>query len=42
MDNNKFTWLEKILNQELKETYLLGYYLQRAELNKGKKEQEEM
>lgn len=33
---------EKILNQELKETYLLGYYLQRAELNKGKKEQEEM
>ena len=29
------------LNQELKETYLLGYYLQRAELNKKKEEKEE-
>lgn len=29
-----------VLNQELKETYLLGYYLQRAELN-GKKEEKE-
>lgn len=30
-----------LLNQELKETYLLGYYLQRAELNKKKDEQKE-
>ena len=30
------------LNQELKETYLLGYYLQRAELNKKKEEKEEV
>lgn len=30
-----------VLNQELKETYLLGYYLQRAELNKKKEEKEE-
>ncbi len=29
------------LNQKLKETYLLGYYLQRAELNKKKEEQQE-
>ena len=29
------------LNQELKETYLLGYYLQRAELNKKREEKEE-
>lgn len=29
---------EQKLNQSLKETYLLGYYLQRAELNKGKDE----
>lgn len=29
------------LNQSLKETYLLGYYLQRAELNKKKEEQKE-
>ena len=27
----------KSMNQELKETYLLGYYLQRAELNRSKK-----
>ena len=27
----------KSMNQELKETYLLGYYLQRAELNQSKK-----
>lgn len=27
----------KAMNQELKETYLLGYYLQRAELNRSKK-----
>ena len=26
------------MNQELRETYLLGYYLQRAELNKKKEE----
>lgn len=32
---------EQKLNQGLKETYLLGYYLQRAELNKKKEEQEE-
>ncbi len=32
---------EKILNQGLKETYLLGYYLQRAELNKKKESAEE-
>ncbi|MEY8508368.1 type I-C CRISPR-associated protein Cas8c/Csd1 [Lachnospiraceae bacterium 42-17] len=30
-----------VLNQELKETYLLGYYLQRAELNKKREEKEE-
>lgn len=30
-----------VLNQGLKETYLLGYYLQRAELNKKKDEQKE-
>ena len=30
-----------LLNQELKETYLLGYYLQRAELNKNNSEQKE-
>lgn len=30
-----------ILNQGLKETYLLGYYLQRAELNKKKDNQKE-
>lgn len=30
-----------ILNQSLKETYLLGYYLQREELNKKKEETEE-
>lgn len=30
-----------LLNQELKETYLLGYYLQRSELNKKKDEQKE-
>ncbi len=29
------------LNQELKESYLLGYYLQRAELNKKKEEKKE-
>ncbi len=29
---------ESFLNQRLKETYLLGYYLQRAELNKKKEE----
>lgn len=29
------------LNQGLKETYLLGYYLQRAELNKKKDDQKE-
>lgn len=32
---------EKALNQRLKESYLLGYYLQRAELNKKKEEQKE-
>ncbi len=32
---------EKKLNQRLKETYLLGYYLQRAELNKKKVSQKE-
>lgn len=32
---------EVVLNQELKETYLLGYYLQRAELNRKKEEKEE-
>ncbi len=32
---------EQKLNQGLKETYLLGYYLQRAELNKKKEEQKE-
>ena len=31
----------KKLNQELKESYLLGYYLQRAELYKRKEEQKE-
>lgn len=30
-----------VLNQGLKETYLLGYYLQRAELNKKKDDQKE-
>lgn len=30
-----------LLNQELKETYILGYYLQRAELNKKKDNQKE-
>ena len=30
-----------LLNQELKETYILGYYLQRAELNKKKDDQKE-
>lgn len=30
-----------ILNQSLKETYLLGYYLQRMELNRNNKEQKE-
>lgn len=29
------------LNQELKEGYLLGYYLQRAELNRKKEEKKE-
>lgn len=32
---------EPKLNQSLKETYLLGYYLQRAELNKKKETQKE-
>lgn len=32
---------EKVLNQGLKESYLLGYYLQRAELNKKKDNKEE-
>lgn len=32
---------EQKMNQGLKETYLLGYYLQRAELNKGKEKQED-
>lgn len=32
---------EQVLNQRLKESYLLGYYLQRAELNKTKEEQKE-
>lgn len=32
---------QAILNQGLKETYLLGYYLQRAELNKRKDEHKE-
>lgn len=32
---------EPILNQSLKETYLLGYYLQRMELNRNNKKQEE-
>lgn len=32
---------ERKLNQELKETYLLGYYLQRAELYKKKEENTE-
>lgn len=31
----------KVLNQELSETYLLGYYLQRAELNKKKDDKKE-
>ncbi len=31
---------EQVLNQRLKENYLLGYYLQRAELNKDKKKEE--
>ena len=30
-----------VLNQGLKETYLLGYYLQRSELNKKKDENKE-
>ena len=30
------------LNKRLKETYLLGYYLQRAEFYKGKKEKQEV
>lgn len=33
---------EKILNQELKETYLLGYYLQRAELYRKKENETEV
>jgi hypothetical protein len=33
MDTDK-----NILNKSLEETYLIGYYLQRAELNKSKKE----
>lgn len=32
---------QSVLNQGLKETYLLGYYLQRAELNKKKDDQKE-
>ena len=32
---------DQMLNQELEETYLLGYYLQRAELNKKKDTQKE-
>lgn len=32
---------EKNMNLELKETYLLGYYLQRAELIKNKKDKKE-
>ncbi len=32
---------QKVMNQALKENYLLGYYLQRAELNKKKDEQKE-
>ncbi len=33
---------ETDLNKRLKETYLLGYYLQRAEFYKGKKEKQEV
>ncbi len=32
---------EKRLNQELKENYLLGYYLQRAELNNRREQKKE-
>ncbi len=32
---------QSVLNQRLKETYLLGYYLQRAELNKKKDDKKE-
>jgi len=31
----------ELLNQGLKETYLLGYYLQRAELNRKSEGQKE-
>ena len=31
---------EPLLNQGLQETYLLGYYLQRAELRKKKEDKE--
>jgi CRISPR-associated protein Csd1 len=33
---------QQLLNQSLSEMYLLGYYLQRAELNKKKDEKEEV
>jgi CRISPR-associated protein Csd1 len=33
---------QKVLNQGLKENYLLGYYLQRAELNRGHEDQKEV